>query len=111
MTTSYPIQTHTRVCAGTGRPLQPGERYFSALFDEAGQFIRKDYAAAAWSAPPDGALAYWSGRVPEPNQKRRLIFDDELLLECFARLADEADPSRVQFRYVLALLLLRRKRL
>jgi hypothetical protein len=111
MTTSYPIQTHTRVCAATGRPLDPGERYFSALFDEAGQFVRKDYAADAWPGPPADAIAFWCGRVPGLNQKRRLTFDDELLLECFERLADDAEPGRVQFRYVLALLLLRRKRL
>src|SRR5262249_3533310 len=50
-------------------------------------------------------------RVPGQHQKRRLTFDDELLMECFARLAPDTDAARVQFRYVLALLLLRRKRL
>jgi len=111
MTTTYPIQVHTRVCAGTGRPLLPGERYFSVLFDEGGQFIRKDYAKDAWTGVPQNALAFWSGRVPELNEKRRPTFDDELLLDCFARLADESDPARLQFRYVVGLLLLRRKRL
>lgn len=111
MTTTYPIQSHTRVCAATGRSLEPGEKYFSALFDEAGQFIRKDFAASAWPGPPENAIAFWAGRVPELDQKRRLTFDDDLLMECFARLAEDVDPDRVRFRYVLALLLLRRKRL
>jgi hypothetical protein len=111
MTASFPIQTHTRICASTGRSLEPGEKYFSALFDEAGQFVRKDYAADAWPGSPENAIAFWAGRVPELNQKRRLTFDDELLMECFARLADDIDPDRIRFRYVLALLLLRRKRL
>jgi hypothetical protein len=111
MTTTYPIQTHTRICAATGRSLEPGEKYFSALFDELGQFVRKDFAAVAWPGPPENAIAFWTGRVPELNQKRRLTFDDELLIECFARLADDHDPERIRFRYVLALLLLRRKRL
>src|SRR5260370_576636 len=83
MTTSYPIQSHTRVCAVTGRALPPGQRYYSALFDEAGQFVRKDYAAEVWHGAPENAIAFWTGRVPEQNQKRRLVFDDELLLECF----------------------------
>jgi hypothetical protein len=111
MTTTYAIQAHTRICAGTGRPLQPGERFFSVLFDEAGQFTRKDYARDAWTGPPENALAFWSGRVPELNEKRRLTFDDELLMDCFTRLTEETDPARLQFRYVLGLLLLRRKRL
>jgi hypothetical protein len=91
--------------------LQPGERYFSALFVSTGQFIRKDYAADAWPGAPAGALAYWSGKVPAADQKRRLIVDDDLLMNCFERLTEETDPARIQFRYVVALLLLRRKRL
>src|ERR1051326_2171088 len=111
MTGTFPIQQHTRVCAATGRPLLPGEKYFSALFDENGQFVRKDYSAEGWPGPPDNAFALWQGRVPDLHQKRRLTFDDDLLMECFERLAEDTDPARVQFRYVLALLLLRRKRL
>lgn len=105
------IQQHTRVCAATGRPLAPGEKYFSALFDEGGQFVRKDYSPAGWPDAPPEAIAVWSGKVPAANQKPRLTFDDELLMECFERLAEETEHSRIQFRYVLALLLLRRRRL
>ena len=111
MTTAYPIQHHSRVCAATGRSLQPGERYYSVLLVEAGQFARKDYSAEAWPGAPADAIAYWSGKVPDADPKRRLVVDDDLLMSCFERLAEEADPNRIQFRYVVALLLLRRKRL
>jgi hypothetical protein len=111
MTTSYPILNHSRTCATTGRLLVAGEKYCSALFDESGQFVRKDYSAAAWPGPPENALAFWTGTVPDQHQKRRLTFDPELLMECFVRLAEDADPGKVQFRYVVALLLLRRKQL
>ena len=111
MTTAYPIQQNTRVCAASGRPLQPGERFCSVLLVEAGRFSRKDYSAEAWPGVPADAIAYWSGKVPEADQKRRLVVDDELLMSCFERLAEESDPNRIQFRYVVALLLLRRKRL
>ena len=111
MTTTYPILNHSRLCATTGRPLQPGEKYYSALFDEAGLFVRKDYSSGGWPGSPDQAFAFWTGKVPDQHQKRRLTFDDDLLMECFGRLAEETDPGKVQFRYVLALLLLRRKRL
>ena len=111
MMATYPIQQHSRVCAATGRPLLPGEKFFSVLFDDATQFIRKDYSEEGWPGTPENVLAVWSGRVPEANQKRRLTFDDDLLMECFERLADDPEGARVQFRYVVALLLLRRKRL
>ena len=111
MTTAYAIQGSQRVCAATGRALKPGEKVYTALFDEAGRFERRDFAADAWHGMPEGAFAFWAGRVPALNQKRKLTFDDDLLMECFERLADESEASRIQFRYVLALLLLRRRRL
>ncbi len=111
MMATFPIQQHSRACAATGRALLPGEKYFSVLFDQSGQLIRKDYSPEGWPGPPADAMAFWCGRVPEANQKRRLTFDDELLMECFERLADESEGARIQFRYVIALLLLRRKRL
>jgi hypothetical protein len=109
--TEYQIQPNTRRCAVTGRELQPGEKFFSVLLDEAGKFVRKDYAAEAWPGPPSNALAFWSGRVAAPEQARKLRIDDDLLMECFQRLEGQTDPGQVNFRYVVALLLMRRKRL
>jgi hypothetical protein len=106
----YQIQPNTRRCAASGRELRPGERYFSTLLDEGGKFVRKDFAAEAWQGPPDGAFGFWAGRIPQPNAKRRPPIDDELLLDCFGRLEGQEEPGRVSFRYVLALLLMRRRR-
>jgi hypothetical protein len=107
----YQIQPNTRRCAATGRELRPGEKYVSVLLDEAGKFVRKDYAAEAWQGPPAGAFGFWAGRIPPAQAKRRPPIDDELLLDCFGRLEGQEEPGRVNFRYVLALLLLRRRRL
>jgi hypothetical protein len=108
--TDYQIQAPTRRCAATGRELRPGERYHSVLLDEGGAFARRDYAPEAWAGPPPGAVAFWAGRVPTAGETRRPPIDDELLVECFHRLDGAAEPAKVQFRYVVALLLMRRKR-
>jgi hypothetical protein len=109
--TDYQIQAPTRRCAVTGRELRPGEKYFSALLDEAGRFARHDYGPESWSGPPPGAVAHWAGRVPTGGEAaRRPPIDDELLVECFQRLDGATEPARVHFRYVVALLLMRRKR-
>jgi hypothetical protein len=64
-------------------------------------------------------------RVIEANEKRvvlesshrvaqngvELRIDDDLLVDCFQRLEGQTDPGRINFRYVVALLLMRRKRL
>jgi hypothetical protein len=108
--TPYQIQGPARQCAATGRDLRPGERFYSVLLEEAGQFARKDYAADAWPGPPEGAIAYWSGRIPASGQPRRPIINDELLVDCFQHLGDALEPAQRNFRYVVALLLMRRKR-
>ena len=108
--TDYQIQPHTRRCASTGRELRPGERYFTALAEVNGQFVRHDYSAEAWQGPPPGAFSFWSGRVPAEQESRKPRFDDDLLVECFERLEGQTEPGRVSFRYVVALLLMRRKR-
>lgn len=111
MLTTFDIQGPTRVCSASGRELKPGDRYFAVLADEAGGFVRRDYAADAWPGPPEKAVAFWSGRIPTGDRPRKPVVNDALLLDCFDHLAGAAEPDRVNFRYVVALLLMRRKRL
>ena len=109
--TEYQIQSPTRRCAAGDRELKPGEKFHSVLVDEAGRFARRDYAADAWPGPPPGAIAHWSGRVPtNADAHRRPPVDDEMLVECFQRLDGATEAPKVHFRYVVALLLMRRKR-
>jgi hypothetical protein len=109
--TEYQIEANTRRCSVTGRELRPGERFFSVLLDEAGKFHRRDYSTDAWHGPPEGAFGFWAGRIPASGEPNRPRIDDEVLIECLERLEGDPDPSRVPFRYVVALLLMRRKRL
>jgi hypothetical protein len=109
--TDYQIQPNTRRCVVTGRELQPGERYYTALLEEGDQFVRQDFSSEAWQGPPVGAFSFWTGRVAEPHEPVKPRFDDDVLEECFQRLDGQTEPSRVNFRYVVALLLIRRKRL
>jgi hypothetical protein len=111
MMIDYQIQPSTRRCHATGRELSPGERCYSVLLDESGKLVRHDYAPEAWQGPPEGAYGFWAGRVPPANTRRRIAFDDELLLECFTRLHGQEEPARRKLRYVMALMLLRRRRL
>ena len=109
--TEYQIQGSTRRCARTGRGLEPGERFHSVLVDEGGAFSRLDYSLEGWQGPPPGAFSHWQGRLPKGDKPRRPPIDDDLLVDCLSRLENDKEPARVSFRFVLALLLLRRKRL
>lgn len=109
--TDYEIQASSRRCAVSGRELRPGERFYSVLLEEGGKFLRRDFSQEAWQGPPAGAFSFWLSRVPEEEGNRRPPVDNEMLVDCFQRLEGQTDPARVHFRYVVALLLMRRKRL
>jgi hypothetical protein len=105
------VQSITRICAATGRELQVGERYCAVLVEQEGKFVRKDYAASNWPGAPSNAIAYWSGKVQPSDRPQKPIINDEMLADCLSRLDGTDDISKVRFRYVVALLLMRRKRL
>ena len=108
--TDYQIQPNTRRCATTGRELRPGEKFYTALLAEGDHFLRKDYSSEAWHGPPPGAFSFWSGRVPAAESGKRQQIDDDMLVDCFQRLETETQAAKVNFRFVVALLLMRRKR-
>lgn len=103
--------TPTRRCSVTGRELKTGETFYAAVIDDGATLVRRDFAADAWPGPPEQAVAYWVGRVPATDTPARPPCDDDLLVDCLRRLDGSDDPDHVALRYVIALLLMRRKRL
>lgn len=108
--TEYEIQPLSLRCALSGRELKPGEFYYSVLSESPDGFRRNDYSAEAWTGPPDGAIGFWRSKVPETTAKRQSqLVDDSVILEFFQRLAGEQDAYKINFRYILGLLLVRKK--
>ncbi|HUG94074.1 MAG TPA: hypothetical protein VML55_24805 [Planctomycetaceae bacterium] len=100
-----------RTCAASGDDLVPGSDCFSALVERDGQLVRLDFAADAWTGPPDGALGFWRTRVPESAAPNARQFDAETLLRYFEQLSEDPNPAQERIRYVLALALLKKRRL
>jgi len=107
MPVDYEVQRCTRLCAATGRPLAEGEEVFSALVAEGRDVVRRDYAAEAWSGPPERAIGWWKSRLPTVETRRSRMAPSEVLLQLFRELEGIADQQ--DLRYVLALLLIRRR--
>lgn len=101
------IQRCTRRCAKTNRELQPGETVYSVLVPEGVQVVRYDYGADAWEDAPANALGWWQSRIPEPNATRVHWAPSDVMLHYFEEL--EGQDSRCDERYILTLLLLRRR--
>ena len=103
----YEVQRFTRHCAATGRELQPGETFYSVLVPEGAQIRRLDYSAEAWQGPPPKAIGWWKSQVPGQHTPRIHWAPNDVLLDYFEQL--EATPTEWDKRYILALLLLRRR--
>jgi len=103
----FKVQRCTRHCAKTDRELQPGERFFSVLITEGAEVVRYDYAEDAWEQPPENALGWWKSQMPEPHAKRANWAPNDVMLHYFERL--EQDATKADVRYVLALLMIRRR--
>lgn len=110
MAVEFDIQPLTRKCAITGRELAVGERYHGVLLDKDGKLRRVDYSAEAWDNAPPAAVAHWIGKIPAADKPKKPIFHDNLLLDCFQHLSESTAIDRLQLRYVIGLLLMRRKR-
>ena len=109
MAQQWEVESASGRCSVTGRPLQEGEEFYTVLFEVGESFRRADYSLGAWSGPPEEAFCHFKTRVPVKEQRKKLLVDNELLIHFFQRLADETDPLRVQFRFVLALILMRKR--
>jgi hypothetical protein len=101
----------TRRCSTTGKELRPGDPYHGTVVAHGDRLARHDYAPEAWSGPPNDAIGHWQGRVPATDAPRRIVFDDETLVQCFRQFDDTAAGDAARLRYVLALLLIRRKQM
>jgi hypothetical protein len=107
MLLDFEVQRFTLRCAATDRPLAPGEECYSVLEAHGADVIRKDYCREAWPGPPPEGLGWWKTRVPVPTQKKIKLAPNDVLLELFDQLAEQ--PAHEDTRYVLALLLVRRR--
>jgi hypothetical protein len=105
------IQSRALQCAVSGRPFEKGEKVFSALYWREGQYVRVDLNEESWKARNDNIepLSAWQTEFvpPPPAPVETLKKDDaESLLR---RLISENVPSTRNARYILALMLERKK--
>lgn len=108
----WEIASPSKGCSECGREFAPGESYHAQLFDEASGFVRRDLCAEClqkadeWPKP----FSSWRGHIPEPEEENRpRLVDADLLMDFFKRLEGSPEPRKQQFRYILGLILMRKK--
>ncbi|MGA2172739.1 MAG: hypothetical protein ABSG82_06995 [Sedimentisphaerales bacterium] len=98
-------------CYGTGRAIEPGEEYYATLVQTEQGFARRDFCANYWTEHKPEVFCYWKSKLPRPDQKKQIFVDDDMLMVFFNRLETETEQEKINFRFVLALVLMRKRRL
>jgi hypothetical protein len=98
-------------CCGTGRKIEQGQEYFAALVETAEGLERRDFCIDYWLAEKPDVFCFWKTKLPRPDEKKHIFVDDNMLMAFFERLGRESDQEKINFRFVLTLILMRKRRL
>jgi hypothetical protein len=125
----WKVDRSAGACASCEKALGPGDTRFSALYEEPGDqnqqddqstLVRRDFCADCWPARQGGGeFSFWRMVIPEPEEdenddgkrRRSKLIDTDTLLDILRDTPDSADPQKARFRFVIALMLMRRKKL
>lgn len=112
----YESARPTRVCAATGRSFEAGERYVATLAEHgaSGELVRLDYSTEAWDAgarPGAGLvlIGTWRARADTPGLSAAPVLSVDESMDLFERLGEATEPRAMTTRYLLALLLMRKR--
>jgi len=107
----YHLRPPGKICAGTGKLLVPGSVCISVLVEDGPELKRLDFSKAGWKGPPPGTQAQWHCAIPLPVDVKKRLLNPDALMNFFDQLTEEANPLKEKLRYILAILLMHKKRL
>ncbi len=114
MQQEWNIKSRSEVCHATGRPFVAGEVFYTALFHDGEGFRRIDLSEEGWNAraadlSAEPIFSYWRSKFepPVPPAPEPLRRDDaEGMLR---HLMESRDPAHCNTRYLLAVMLERKR--
>ncbi len=98
------------ICVVCGEAIGPGEKFMAALVETPAGFGRADCSMGCWEKfDRKDVVAFWQTVMPQAQEKKKLFVDDEVLCDLFARLNAVEEPAKLNFRFVLGLILMRKR--
>ncbi len=113
----WDLEKGAGACASCGREFVPGDARLSGLYAEEGALVRRDYCEGCWGKRTPAEFSFWQTVVPEPEEiedKRRSLsklIDADTLFDILRDTLDNTAPQKTRFRFVIALMLMRRRKL
>ena len=113
MLSEWEIKTRGRQCARTQEAFDDGATIFTLLFRDRGGFRREDISERAWLQIKDSVepFSFWKSKFQVPPPPAPDPMPKESVEELLRRLLQEDLPEHVNARYVLAIMLERKKTL
>ncbi len=109
MTTEWEVPPPARRCATDGREFGVGELFRTILFQTDAGFERREYCLTCAPRGGEVVVGSWTARRAAPAERPRL--DLPGLVRLLRSLDGDAGADRARLRFVLALLLWRKKKL
>lgn len=114
MQNDWQIKKRSATCSATGRPFEDGEEFHTLLFfEDNGEWRRVDLCEEAWRGRNDNIRPFsaWKSTFQAPPPPEREAVPRENAESLLRAALDEDDPGQGNLRYILALMLERRKTL
>lgn len=109
--TDWKLTKRQPACRHCQRPFEDGESHISALSVRAEELAREDVCLACWRRQlAQGDLFWWRTRH-SAERRGGIALNLEALDALFTRLEGRADGALAELRYVLCLVLMRKRRL
>jgi hypothetical protein len=109
-TTGYHMTRPMGRCAITDQPIEPGSKFMAALRETPAGFERIDISIDAWPQfDRRETIGFWQTVMPHAEQKKKVFVDDQVLCDIFERLSNTTEPAKLNFRFVLGLILMRKR--
>jgi hypothetical protein len=109
--TSWQVERGTKKCTACEKAFEEQENYFSALSEEKDTFRRDDYCPECWKeADREQFFSFWKTRIPAyTDEPKRRFVDTEVIYMFFSKLEDTESVEKLLFRYLLCLILVRKR--
>jgi hypothetical protein len=111
---NWNIRSRSHVCAHTGEPFTDGETFYTALFEDPGtnELVRRDYSLGSWDQVR-GELqpfSFWKSIYEAPHTDAKPeVMEKEGAEDLLRRLIEEDDIGTENTRYILAVMLERKR--
>jgi hypothetical protein len=115
LTESWHVRSRSRECATTGAHFTDGETIITALYPdpESSGYLRRDFTTSAWKDLPADAekpFSFWKTIYTAPSENENQGAESKLSPEeILCRLVEEDEEHTENTRYILAVMLERRK--